>query len=197
MDEFENGGEAETWTVVVDADTRALRKELSAASGLGRQFGRAMGSAFQDIAVKGKSLGDVLRGLALQLSNIVVKAAFKPLEQGFGNLLGGLLSGGLGGASPGRTAPLPVPFAKGGVIQTPLSFPLGRGGVGLAGERGAEAIMPLARSADGRLGIVAQGGGGQSITVNISTTDADSFRRSQSQVAAMLSRAVAMGNRNL
>ncbi|MDX2288550.1 MAG: phage tail tape measure protein [Hyphomicrobiaceae bacterium] len=195
MDEFGTSAEVETWTVVVDADTTALRRELSAASGLGRGFSRALVSAFEGIAIKGKSLGEVFRGLALDLSSLVLKAAFKPLEQGLGQLFSGLFSGGLGGA--GGTA-LPVPFAKGGVIASPALFPLGRG-LGLAGERGAEAILPLSRGPDGRLGVAASGGagGGVSVTLNVSTPDAESFRRSEGQVAAMLARAVSMGRRNL
>jgi len=194
MDEFDTS--IETWTVVVDADTSALTKELSAASNLGRQFSSALSSAFDGIAIKGKGLGDVLRGLALDLSKIALKAAFKPLEQGFGNLLSGMFAGGLGGGV--APAPLPVPFAHGGVISNPMRFPLGRGGLGLAGERGAEAVMPLARGPDGRLGVAAQsGGGGVNVTFHVSTPDADSFQRSQTQVAAMLSRAVSLGQRNL
>ena len=69
--------------------------------------------------------------------------------------------------------------------------------MGLAGERGAEAIMPLARGPDGRLGVAAQGGGGVSITLNVTTPDAESFRRSEAQVATMVARAVALGQRNL
>jgi phage-related minor tail protein len=90
-----------------------------------------------------------------------------------------------------------VPFASGGVIASPVTFPLADGGTGLAGERGAEAILPLARGPDGKLGVAAQGGGGVAVTFNVTTPDADSFRRSESQVAAMLARAVALGQRNL
>jgi phage-related minor tail protein len=129
---------------------------------------------------------------------MVLKAAFKPLEQGFGNLLSGLFSGGFGFAKGGAFQQgLPVPFAKGGVIASPIAFPLSRGRTGIAGERGAEAIMPLARGPDGRLGVVAQGGGGISVTFNVATPDVESFRRSETQVAAMLARAVALGQRNL
>lgn len=194
MDGFEDG--FETWTVIVDADTSALQRELDAASALGRRFSNSLVRAFDGIAVKGRSLGDVLRGLTLDLSNMVLKAAFKPLEQGIGSLFSGLLSGGLGMA--GQAAqPLPIPFAKGGVLQSPFTFPLGRGSVGIAGEAGPEAIMPLARGRDGRLGVAAQGGGGVSVVVNVSTPDAASFQRSQTQVAAAMARAIAMGQRNL
>lgn len=192
-----DGGE--TWTVVIDADTSAFQTEMRSATSLGRQFSSVLSHAFEGIAIKGRGLGDVLKSLALGLSNLVLKAALKPLEQGFGNLLSGLFSGGLGFANGGAFQQgLPVPFAKGGVIQSPVAFPLGAGRTGLAGERGAEAIMPLARGPDGRLGVVAQGrGGGVNVVFNVTATDADSFRRSETQVAAMLARAVALGQRNL
>jgi phage-related minor tail protein len=188
----------ETWTVKVDADTSALESGLKEAAGLGRQFSGALVGAFEGIAIKGKSLGDVLRGLALRLSDLVLKAAMKPIEQGLGSLFSGLFSG-LGFAKGGviRGA-MPVPFAAGGVIQSPITFPMQNGRLGIAGEAGAEAIMPLARGPDGRLGVRAAGGGGAlHVTFNVATPDAESFRRSETQLGAMLARAVSMGQRNL
>jgi len=86
-------------------------------------------------------------------------------------------------------------FAKGGVVASPTYFPLS-GGLGLMGEAGAEAIMPLARGPDGRLGV---SGGGAPVTVNIAiqTPDAQSFRKSEAHVAATLARAVGRGRRGL
>ena len=92
---------------------------------------------------------------------------------------------------------MPVPFAQGGVIASPISFPLGGNRIGIAGERGAEAILPLARGPDGSLGVRADTSGGVNVTFNVTTPDADSFRRSETQVAAMLARAVGQGQRNL
>jgi len=196
MDASEGQAATETWTVVIDADTSQLRRELDFASSLGRRFFNSLIRAFEGIAIKGKSLSDVLKRLALDLSSIVLKAAFKPLEQGFGSLISGLVSGGVGVAS-GAAQSLPVPFAKGGVLASPFTFPLGGGGVGLAGERGPEAILPLARGRDGRLGVAAQAGGGVSVVVNVTTPDIEGFRRGQSQVAAAMARAIALGQRNL
>ena len=71
-----------------------------------------------------------------------------------------------------------------------------RGGTGLMGEAGPEAIMPLARGADGKLG-VRGGGGSTNVTVNISTPDIQSFAQSQSQIAAMMQQAISRGSRNL
>ncbi len=188
----------ETWTVAIDADTSALASELRQAASLGRQFSNALVGAFDSIAIKGKNVGDVLRNLALRLSEIVLKAAMKPLEQGFGNLLGGLLSGGMGFAKGGVIQQgMPVPFAAGGVIQSPIAFPLAGGRLGIAGERGAEAIMPLSRGPDGRLGVAARGAAGVSVTFNVTAQDAQSFVRSEAQIAAMLARAVSLGQRNL
>lgn len=59
-------------------------------------------------------------------------------------------------------------FAKGGafvggdVVNTPTTFPMSGGRTGLMGEAGAEAIMPLARDANGRLGVTVNGGGSSS-----------------------------------
>jgi len=58
-----------------------------------------------------------------------------------------------------------VPYAKGGIVDRPMVFPFAKG-IGLMGEAGPEAIMPLKRGADGKLG-VAGGGGGTSVTVNV------------------------------
>jgi len=89
------------------------------------------------------------------------------------------------------------PFARGGILSAPALFPLGRNGLGLAGEAGPEAIMPLARGADGRLGVRSQGAQRPTmIQVHIQTPNPDSFRRSQTQTAALLRRAVLRGQRN-
>lgn len=49
-----------------------------------------------------------------------------------------------------------IPFAKGGVVSSPSMFPMAGNRTGLMGERGAEAIMPLKRTANGQLGVQAQ-----------------------------------------
>lgn len=194
---MEGQAPVETWTVAINADTSALQSELRQAASLGRQFSSALAGAFESIAIKGKNVGEVLRNLALRLSDLVLKAALKPLEQGFGQLVTGLVSGGLGFAKGGALkGGMPVPFAAGGVIQSPIAFPLAGGRFGIAGERGAEAIMPLSRGPDGRLGVAARGGG-VSVTVNVQTPDAQSFLKSETQVAAMLARAVSLGQRNM
>lgn len=188
----------ETWTVRIDADGSDLQREMAAAANSGRQFSRALSASFIGVAAQGKGLTETIKGLALSLSEITLKAAFKPLADLGGNFLQSLIGGGLG-IGGGASGGLPVPFASGGVISSPISFPLQGGATGIAGERGAEAIMPLARGPDGRLGVRADGGGSRAVNVtfNISTPDSASFQRTETQIAAMLNRAVSRGQRNL
>jgi phage-related minor tail protein len=184
----------ETWTVRVDADVSGLQEQLNAASGAGRQFSRSLITAFQGVAIQGKGITETLRTFALSLSQMTLQAAFRPLDQIASNALQGLLSGGVSAGGGG----MPLPFASGGVISSPIAFPMQGGATGIAGERGAEAIMPLARGPDGKLGVRADSGSRDvSITLNVTTPDAESFRRTETQLSAMLARAVANGQRNM
>jgi hypothetical protein len=67
----------------------------------------------------------------------------------FGFAKGGAFSGGV---------PIQA-FASGGVFGSPTLFGMGGGRLGMMGEAGPEAIMPLRRGRDGRLGVAAAGGG--------------------------------------
>ena len=179
-------------------DSLSLKtKDLTAgASG----FARAMTQAFSASVTGGKQFDDVLKSLGLRISDLALRLAFKPLEKslasGIESLLSGLTGVGGGAAKTMENASGAIkPFAAGGVIGTPTYFPLTNGGVGLAGEAGPEAIMPLRRGPDGRLGIA--GSGGNTINVQISTPDLDNFRRSESYITGQIARAVARGQRSL
>lgn len=158
--------------------------------------------AFDGLVFDGMKLSDALKGVAKTIVDTVYAIAMKPLHQaaggalaqGIGALMGGMMPFADGAAfSQGRV----MPFAKGGVVSQPVSFPM-RGGRGLMGEAGPEAIMPLARGADGRLGVQAAGGGGRAVQVvmQVQTPDLAGFQRSQTQIAAQMGRALARGQRN-
>jgi phage-related minor tail protein len=186
-------------SVRVSADTSDARQKLRELEHLGSAFGRTINGAFADAVFSGDGLSATLKSLALDLSRLALRSAFQPLTGALGNGLASLARGLSPFATGGVVGtPMPTPFAQGGVVASPVTFPMGGGRTGLAGEAGPEAIMPLARGADGRLGVRTQGtGGGVTITMNISTPDAEGFRRSESQIAAMLSRAVSRGQRNM
>lgn len=153
---------------------------------------KTLSVGFGAAATSGKSFNDALATIAQSLAKLALRAGTRALTEGLVSGLGSLFSGAFGGGAP------IVPFADGGVVASPTYFANG-GSVGLMGERGAEAIMPLARGADGRLGVVAQAGAAApvTVTVNIAAQDVESFRRSEAQITGALARAVARGQRNL
>jgi phage-related minor tail protein len=164
-------------------------------------IGGGLRRAFDGLVFDGAKLSDALKSVGQTIVDTVYGIAIKPVQGALGGLIANGLNGLLGGAAPfangsafsqGRV----MPFAQGGVVTSPTGFPM-RGGRGLMGEAGPEAIMPLARGPDGRLGVQA-GGGGRAVTVvmNISTPDVQGFQRSQGQIAAQASRALSRGQRN-
>lgn len=80
-----------------------------------------------------------------------------------------------------------VPFAMGGVVGSPTLFPFS-GGTGLMAEAGPEAIMPLKRGADGKLGVASNGGG--IVIHNSFVVQGSTDKRSQQQIAAEVGVAV-------
>lgn len=86
-----------------------------------------------------------------------------------------------------------VPFAMGGIVSRPTFFRYANGGVpgtGLMGEAGPEAIMPLRRLPNGKLGVGATGGGSTNVTVNVDATG--SSVQGDSTQGAALGRAIAV-----
>lgn len=174
------------------AFTRELRELGGALAGaevqtgaLSRNLSRSLGRAMEGVIFDGTRASDALRQVATSLVDTVYAQATKPVT----DHIGGLVSQGVGALTGAIT-----PFAKGGVVSGPVTFPMA-GGAGLMGEAGPEAIMPLTRGADGTLG-VRSSGGGSTVVMNIQTPDAQSFQRSRSQIAAQMSRALGAGARN-
>lgn len=184
----------------IDLDLGGAGEALDELEKRANSFGTAIGNALKSAAVDGRNLEDVLRALAGRMSAIALDAGLAPLEKlvsgAASNLtagLGRLLPFAAGGV-PGRL----TPFADGGIVGAPTLFPMPGGETGLMGEAGSEAIMPLARGPDGRLGVASTGGQAPvQVTFNITTPDAGSFRKSEAQISAMLARAVQRGRRGL
>lgn len=186
-------------SVSLSADASALDKVMDDLEARARSFGSALTSALEDAVVDGESLEDVLVSLGERLSSIALDAGLKPLQdmlsKGIGGLAGSAASlfGFADGGVPGKVQP----FAAGGIVSAPTFFPMGRD-VGLMGEAGSEAIMPLKRGPDGRLGVAAaETASAPPIVFNVQARDVESFRKSEGQIAAMLSRTVGRGRRGL
>jgi len=153
----------------------------------------SMSDKLHEFVVTGKaSFSDFAQSLLSDLSRIFIRfAMFKligSLIPGLGPFLGlgakGAVIGGRGG--PPTTMPDSVslmaangmafgknkivPYAKGGIVGSPTLFKYASGGAdrfGLMGEAGPEAIMPLRRGANGKLGVEASGSSMGNITVNV------------------------------
>lgn len=167
---------------------------------LERGFSRGLRTAFDGLVLDGQSLSDVLGGLAQSMANTAYSAAVNPVTNHFGGLLADGVNGLVSGLMPfADGAPFSqgkvMPFAKGGVVSSPTHFPM-RGGTGLMGEAGPEAIMPLARGADGKLGVRGAGGGSMTVNMNITTPDVQGFQRSRGQIAAQMTRALGRSERH-
>jgi hypothetical protein len=158
---------------------------------LGTNLGSSFASAFQgmadqltDFVTTGKaSFGDFARSVLKDLSNILIKfALFQALKaivpggSAFGKFLG--FADGAAFAQNGIQ-----PFARGGIVDRPTLFPFANG-TGLMGEAGPEAIIPLKRGRDGKLGVAGGGGGTTNVVVNVDASGS-SVEGDQAQAKAL------------
>ena len=197
-------GGAQTMTAAFGAELKQMQGTMADLGGdvnkLSRGIGGGLRKAFDGLVFDGVKLSDAMNTVAQSMIDAAYNVAIKPVTDHFGGILGSLVGGLMNGVAPfqngaafsqGRV----TPFARGGIVSNATSFPM-RGGMGLMGEAGPEAIMPLSRGADGKLGVRSSGASPVNITMNISSPDVEGFRRSQSQIAAQMGRALARGQRH-
>lgn len=171
-----------------NAELTEMTLELKRIDDLASGVSKTLTRAFKGAILDGRNLKSLLSDIGRSFADIALKAALKPV----GNLAAGLVDGLLTATNPALAGV--TPFAKGGVISAPSYFPMGNG-LGLAGEAGAEAILPLARGSDGRLGVASGAAQPISVSVNVQASNAKSFLGAEAEVSAMLLRAVKRGRR--
>jgi len=146
--------------------------------------GRDLAQSFADTMVQGFMNGQkasqvllsALRSMESQLLQMVSKGLINAMFSSIGGMFGGtsgpsFLGGGNwllpkanGDAFLGGRV---TAFALGGVVGGPTLFPMANG-MGLMGEAGPEAVMPLSRDPSGRLGVRAAGhAGGTQVNVTV------------------------------
>lgn len=132
-------------------------------------------SMFTDFLTTGRAnFADFTKSILTDITKMIVQMTiFNALKSGLsGTWLGnamGIAPNATGGVytSPGLSA------YSNSIVSSPTVFPFAKGGapnIGLMGEAGSEAIMPLKRGPDGNLGVRAYGGssaGGTAPVVNI------------------------------
>jgi lambda family phage tail tape measure protein len=136
---------------------------------------KGMGDAIIDFALTGKtSFSDMVQSMIVGLIKLEMQMAMTNMYKSAGGSAGIISSI----ASMFTGSPVPSAkgnvfdgglqaFAKGGaftnsVVKSPTMF-----NMGLMGEAGPEAIMPLRRGSDGSLGIAASGGSGGNVSVQV------------------------------
>jgi len=147
-------------------------------------WGNKAADTFADFVVDGKAsfgdlvnsmLKDIVRLQAKQVLDPITKSASSWLTSAVGNMFGSSSAAGVQLAAGGVMSGPGISAYSGSVVSRPTLFPFAKG-IGLMGEAGAEAILPLQRGSNGKLGVQAAGGGG--VTVNIIE---DSSRAGQTQ----------------
>ena len=156
--------------IAVDTLIEAEKTRQQLADFAGQQFE----DAFMSIADGTKTAAEAFKTMAAEIIKelyrvLVVQQMVAAAKIALGFADGGVVSGGSpvpsanGNAFSGGNI---IPFASGGVVSSPTLFAMGGGQTGLMGEAGPEAIMPLKRGANGKLGVEAAGGGAVTIQQN-------------------------------
>ena len=161
-------------------------------------WGKQSADAIAEFCISGKlSFSDMAQSIIKDMMTMMIKKSITaPLAEGlsgvFGSLFGGLFGGGAGAASSAGFLGNGITLnANGGVFDSPsLSAYSGQivskptmfafaKGAGLMGEAGPEAILPLSRGSDGKLGV--KGGGSGDVQVNITINSTDGSDQSNSK----------------
>ena len=167
-----------------------INQVTSAATAIGTAFSDSFKSVIDGTSTTQEALAGFFKNIASYFLDMAVQIIQKMITMYILNTVVGLLpggggvggggdifariagSGGLRMAKGGVFAKNKiVPYAKGGIVNKPTMFTYANGGTGrfgLMGEAGPEAIMPLSRGPNGKLGVQASGGGGVSVgNINI------------------------------
>ena len=168
-----------------------LREELEAQrkeqEKLAKSIEGSMEKAFMSIADGTESVKDAFRIMArdiiAELYRVFVVKQMVAGITGTIEMFSGPAAGSsesiLGNGGVLSNGSLVKAYANGGVVGGPTYFPMAGGRMGLMGEAGPEAIMPLTRGPNGKLGVEASGSGSVVVnqSFNFSANGDDSVRR--------------------
>jgi lambda family phage tail tape measure protein len=183
---------------------KAFQDGIKSMGDLAGNLGSSFASAFQGMAdqltefvTTGKAnFRDFAASVLKDISRMIIRYAIFNAVKGIMNIFNPAAALGSSAANVAQYAPLNAKgnvyaqngiqaFARGGIVNKPTVFPFANG-IGLMGEAGPEAIMPLRRGRDGNLGVMSSGGGTTNVVVNVDA--------SGSKVEGDQSQAKALGN---
>lgn len=181
-------------TIELTKEFERLKLTKEIADTLGDNFA----NAFTDIITGTKSVSEAFRDMANSILKEIIRITIAKQIAGAisGAILGGFTGGQAGGGGSFSGGGASVGFAKGGIVDSPTFMGTSGGRPVVAGEAGAEAVIPLTR-VGGKLGISGKDINNSTtnnkvITVNMTviTKDADSFRSSKRQIASGIKRTI-------
>jgi lambda family phage tail tape measure protein len=148
-----------------------------------------LNSAFASVLDGTKTLGEALLDFA---SNVLAQVAQDLFAQQFSKPIAAGIAEIFSAKGNVFNSAGVTPFANGGVVSGPTIFPFANG-IGLMGEAGPEAIMPLARGADGKLGVTAANGNSAPNVIinNYSGQEATASSDSAGNLVVEIGRAIA------
>jgi len=166
----------DAWDATTEAVRAAQERSREIAQGLAQDITGPIKEALKSGEFSWETFASAISRIAQNLANRLIEAAFKPIENALINAFSGMGGGGgffaslfgfaRGGVFAGGQEL--TAFARGGVVNRPTVFPFSRG-IGLMGEAGPEAILPLRRGRDGRLGVEMNGAGAAQPAQDMST----------------------------
>jgi len=139
---------------------RVLEEQRQLQESVADAIANNMGDALMSMVDGTMSVKDAFKSMAMEIIKelyriLVVQQLVNAAKASMGGFFedGGVFQGGSQVQA----------YADGGVVGSPTTFPMAGGRTGLMGEAGPEAIMPLKRGKDGKLGVQAEGGAGDVI----------------------------------
>lgn len=117
---------------------------------------------FMSVVDGASSIGDAFKSMLSNILRDIYQAQVaKPAADWLGNVFSGFLKSANGNAFTSSGTKF---FADGGVVNGPTAFKYA-GGNGVMGEAGPEAIMPLKRNSQGKLGVAVSGNSGNDVNI--------------------------------
>lgn len=208
------GTTVDGYTITAEDATKymdKLEQKEQAVSEFSKQAARSIQTSFADFLFDpfSQGLDGMLKGFLQVIQRMVAEAASAGI---LNSLFGGYDPSGHGSGSAGLAAIFSsfftksadgnvfnagsvIPFANGGVFDQPFSFPMSGNRVGVGAEAGPEAIMPLTRGSDGKLGVRSSGAGGGVVNFNAPVAPIDMRGADAGAAAHMMAYGAAMERR--
>lgn len=180
------------WTAGVQRALQSYADEATDLVGQIEQVTTTMIQGLEDAIVEFTTTGkvnwkDMVNSMISDITRLIVRTQITgPLAGALNQAIGGLFASANGNVFDSG---MPVTaFARGGVVHRPTIFPMADG-MGLMGEAGPEAVMPLRRLPNGKLGVESTGAA-NSYTVNVDARGANDPAGTARQVETAVDRAL-------